>query len=58
MARFCVYVNITYDIVTRKEKPVDTDEDVEDVEDDANPDDILLHLDPMKKNTPITSEGK
>ncbi|KAG1832789.1 hypothetical protein EV424DRAFT_1342290 [Suillus variegatus] len=42
--------------VTRKEKPVDTDEDVEDVEDDANPDDILLHLDPMKKNTPITSE--
>ncbi|KAG0705935.1 hypothetical protein DFH29DRAFT_872684 [Suillus ampliporus] len=37
----------------RKAHPMDTDEDVED---DANPDDILPHLDSKKKNTPITSE--
>ncbi|KAG2054008.1 hypothetical protein BDR06DRAFT_971913 [Suillus hirtellus] len=36
-----------------KAKPVDTDEDVED---DTNPNDILPHLDPMKKKMPIISE--
>ncbi|KAG2059824.1 hypothetical protein BDR06DRAFT_1003385 [Suillus hirtellus] len=39
--------------VSKKAKPMDTDEEVED---DANPDDILPHLDPKKKNTPIASE--
>jgi hypothetical protein len=50
-----VYDNITHDIVSKKAKPMDTDEEVED---DANPDDILPHLLPKKKNMPIASEGK
>lgn len=50
-----MYVNITHDIVSKKTKPMNTDEDVED---DANPNDVLPHLDPKKKNTPTASEGK
>ncbi|KAG1851384.1 hypothetical protein F4604DRAFT_1686881 [Suillus subluteus] len=38
---------------SKKAKPMDTDEEVED---NANPDDILPHLDPKKKNTPTASE--
>jgi hypothetical protein len=50
-----MYVNITHDIVSKKAKPMDADKDVED---NANPDDILPHLDPKKKNMPTASEGK